>query len=141
MRAGTASTDFTSLEGVRPISSRRDRLGLVTPSRTSRIRRLPGGAKVNPEEVERVFQIERGPFIVAAALFGVGGLIMFIAMALGSKAAIEHSRRFVQDPSVGDFAKSKWSQIMAAGLAASQAGAQAGADAWRKTGAAVDDLG
>jgi hypothetical protein len=96
---------------------------------------------MNSQEVQRAFQIERGPFIAAAVLFGLGGLVMFIAMALGTKAALEHSRRLVQDPSVGDFAKSKWSQIVAAGLAASQAGAQAGADAWRKTGSSVDDLG
>jgi hypothetical protein len=98
---------------------------------------------VNPEEVQRAFQIERGPFIAAAVLFGLGGLVMFIAMVLGSKAAIEHSRRFVEnmDPSVGDFAKGKWNQLVSAGLAAGQAGAQAGADAWRKTGASIDDLG
>ena len=98
---------------------------------------------MNPQEVQRAFQIERGPFIAAAILFGLGGLVMFIAMALGTKAAVEHSRRFVEnmDPSVGDFAKSKWNQVLSAGLAASQAGAQAGADAWRKTGASVDDLG
>jgi hypothetical protein len=98
---------------------------------------------MNPEEVQRAFQIERGPFIAAAVLFGLGGLVMFIAMALGTKAAIEHSRRFVgsMDPPVTDFAKSKWNQLVSAGVAASQAGAQAGADAWRKTGASIDDLG
>jgi len=97
---------------------------------------------MNAQPAQRAFEIERGPFLAAAVLFGLGGLIMFIAMALGTKAAVEHSRRFVEtmDPSVGDFAKSKWSQLMAAGLAASQAGAQAGADAWRKSGASVVDL-
>jgi hypothetical protein len=91
---------------------------------------------MNTQEVQRAFAIERGPFIAAAILFGLGGLVMFIAMALGTKAAVEHSRRFVEtmDPSVGDFAKKRWSQVVAAGMAAGQAGAQAGADAWRKSG-------
>jgi hypothetical protein len=98
---------------------------------------------MNPEEAQRAFQIERGPFLAAAILFGLGGLVMFIAMALGTKAAVEHSRRFIEnmDPPVGDLAKSKWNQILSAGLAAGQAGAQAGAEAWRKTGASVDDVG
>jgi len=97
---------------------------------------------MNAQPAQRAFEVERGPFLLAAALFGVGGLIMFIAMALGTKAAVEHSRRFMEtmDPSVGDLAKGKWSQLMAAGLAAGQAGAQAGADAWRKSGASVVDL-
>ena len=98
---------------------------------------------MNTQEVQRAFEIERGPFIAAAILFGLGGLVMFIAMALGTKAAVEHSRRFVEnmDPSMGDFARKRWSQVVTAGRAAGQAGAQAGADAWRKSAVAVDDLG
>ena len=97
---------------------------------------------MNAQEAQRAFEIERGPFLVAAALLGLGGLIMFVAMALGTKAAVRHSRRFMEtmDPSVGEFAKNKWGQLVAAGLAAGQAGAQAGADAWRKTGVSVDDI-
>jgi hypothetical protein len=98
---------------------------------------------VNTQEVQRAFEIERGPFIAAAILFGLGGLVMFVAMALGTKAAMEHSRRFVQtmDPSVGDSARKRWSQLVSAGVAAGQAGAQAGADSWRKSAVSVDDLG
>ena len=95
---------------------------------------------MSSQEVQRAFEIDRGPFIAAVILFGLGGLVMFIAMALGTKAAVEHSRRFVEtmDPSVGDFAKKRWNQVVAAGVAAGQAGLKpgltpGGSRSWRST--------
>lgn len=77
------------------------------------------------------FEIERGPLILAALLVGLGGLVAFIGMALGTKSAVTHGRRYVaaMDPSPGDLAKLKWGQLKAAGVA----GAAAGADAWKTT--------
>jgi hypothetical protein len=84
------------------------------------------------------FEIDRGPLILAALLVGLGGLIAFIGMAMGTKSAVAHGRRFVaaMDPPPADLAKLKWSQLRAAGAA----GAAAGADAWKTSTTPVATL-
>lgn len=71
------------------------------------------------------FEIEKGPIILAAILFGVGGLLAFLGLAIGARAALSHGRRWVgaMDPPLSEVAKTTWGQLMAAG--------SAGADAWR----------
>jgi hypothetical protein len=75
------------------------------------------------------FEIDRGPLIFAALLVGLGGLIAFLGMAIGTKSAVTHGRRYIEamDPSPSELARLKWSQLRAAGAA----GASAGADAWK----------
>ncbi len=88
------------------------------------------------------FQIEKGPIILAAILFGVGGLLAFLGLALGARAALSHGRRYVgtMDPPLSEVAQTMWGQLRAA----SKAACSAGADAWRTStasgrGAPLDD--
>jgi hypothetical protein len=91
---------------------------------------------VNGHGAPTGFEIDRGPLIFAAVLVGLRGLVPFVGMAIGTKSALTHGRRYVaaMDPSPGDLAKLKWGQFKAAGAAG------AGADAWKTSTVPVATL-
>ncbi len=56
---------------------------------------LSGGESVKAHGAPAGFEIDGGPLIFPAPLVGLEGLEAFIGMAIGTKTAVTHGRRYV----------------------------------------------
>jgi hypothetical protein len=76
-------------------------------------------------------EFESGPLIAGSILVGIGGLLCFIGIVIGSLHALSTVIRWfasLENPPT-DVAKTKWSQFLAAGAA--------GANAWKDSATSV----
>jgi hypothetical protein len=79
-------------------------------------------------EANEKVEFESGPLIAGSVLMGVGGLLAFIGFVIGGLHALNQAIRWfasMENPP-NAVAKTKWSQLLAAGAA--------GANAWKDSG-------
>jgi hypothetical protein len=72
-------------------------------------------------------EFESGPLIVGSVLVGVGGMLAFIGLVIGGLHAVSQGFRWLAslEHPPSEVAKTKWSQLLAAGAA--------GASAWKES--------
>jgi hypothetical protein len=86
---------------------------------------------MKPLAANQQVKFEPGPYLIASIFVGIGALLAFLGIAIGSLHSVNQGIRWVrsweQDP--GDVAKDKWEKLKLASAA--------GADAWKNSSSAT----